>query len=109
MNTKTFEAERLEQRDSGFGFEPLDAVAGQPENALVKTPPPNYLVLRSNSLKPERLVAFTDDEAKATLTRQVRSSTTRVVYLYKLIGAEVFVPSSEFVNPEDIKDKVLKD
>ena len=91
---------------SGFGAEGKETENG---SALTKSPPPNYLVLRAGSLTPERLPAQSEEEARATVQRQVRSSATKVVYLYRLVGAEVYVPSSDFVEPQDIKERLFKE
>jgi hypothetical protein len=76
-------------------------------STLRNTPPPEFLVLRSNSLKPERLPAADLEEAKAIITRQTRISQVSTIFLYQLVGVEVFVPSSEFLPPSEITAKLF--
>lgn len=67
---------------------------------------PNYVVLRQGSTSPEPLWAQSDEEATGIVRRQVRSGQTAVVRLYKLMCAEVFVPSSETLTPEQLLDRL---
>ena len=74
--------------------------------AMLRTPPPNYVVLRTGSQSPERFTAKDDADALAMLQRQVRQSKAPIVYLYKLMLAEAYVPSSETLQPEQIADRL---
>jgi hypothetical protein len=72
---------------------------------ITKIPPPNYMVLRAGQTAPETFRADSDEEAMTVLKRQVRSGQTAIVYIYKLMCAEIFVASSETLGLEQIKDR----
>ena len=62
-----------------------------------------YLSHQAGTDRPERLSASSDLEARALVRRRVisaRGNTT--IFLYKLIGVERFVPSSEYIEFEKL-------
>lgn len=72
------------------------------------TLPCQYVVIRSTSGAPERFQANSDQEAMERLQKEVRAGQTPVVWCYKLMCAEVFVPSSNNLTPEAIQEMVAK-
>jgi len=79
---------------------------GTPADAkgMSKTPPPMYAVLRAGSTTPEPLRAENDEEAMATVKRQVRTGQIPVVYLYRMVCAEVFEPTSNTLSLDELKE-----
>lgn len=75
--------------------------------AMSRTPPPNYVVLRAGSQTPERFVASSDEHAREMLQKQVRQGQTPIVYLFKLMSAEVFLPSSETLTVDQISARLV--
>lgn len=85
---------------------PLTTEEAAARSTVIRVAPPNYAVLRQGSQSPDRFAAASDEEAWATVRRQVRFGQTGIVYLYKLIGAEMFEPSSVTLTPEQILERV---
>lgn len=77
----------------------------EPISSLLRTMPPMYAVLRSGSTSTEIFRANSDDEAATIMRRQVREGRTPAVFLYKLIKAEFFVPSSESLDLGEIQER----
>lgn len=68
------------------------------EKAVTVSP---YCVLR-NGTAPEVLHAATDEEAWEQVRKQVRMGKQPVIYLFKMIGAEVYTPSSTNLTLDEI-------
>lgn len=81
----------------------------EPREAAVATsgtPPPNYCVIRPGSGNaPEILFANDDAEMLAQVQRQVRTGQLEIVYVYRLCMAEVFVPSSLTLTPDEVRQR----
>lgn len=71
-----------------------------------KVPPSMYVVLRSNSGTPERLIADNDEQAMDRIRKEVRAGQAQVVYCYKLFCAEEFVPHSVTTSAEEIERRI---
>lgn len=67
-----------------------------------------YVVLRAKQTQPEILIASSDEEAWETVDKQVRMGKTPVVYLFKLLGASCYQPSSVHLSPLEILDGGVK-
>lgn len=70
---------------------------------MTRVRPPMYTVLRAGSQAPDPLRAESDEEAWATIQRQVRSGQVGTIHLYKMIGAELYEPSSIRLSVEDVE------
>ncbi len=73
------------------------------EAAITRVPPSQYCVLRAGSQAPEIMFASDDDQAWSQLQRQVRNGGIKGAYLYKMVGAEIFEPSSRRLSPEEVR------
>jgi len=90
----------------------LDAevpTAAPASQSINKTPPTMFAVLRAGGGGLERFPATSREEAVRTLKKQVANSRTPIVYLYELVGAEVFVPTSETLRVDDISTFLKSD
>jgi hypothetical protein len=75
---------------------------------VTRTPPCGYCVLRAGQTTPERFNAFSDEDAIARLQKEVRTSQTPIVYLYKLLLAEQFQSSSYTLDRSSLEDILPK-
>ena len=101
-------------KDLGASGTPLLALSSKDEgknlSTLVsKVPPCQYVVLRGDSATPELFRADNDEQAMERLQKEVRAGQTKVVYCYKLMCMETFVPSSMNIPADDIKAYLAKE
>jgi hypothetical protein len=91
---------------------PLAASPAEGKNLstlVSKVPPCQYVVLRGDSATPELFRADNDEQALERLQKEVRAGQTKVVYCYKLMCMEIFVPSSTNIQADDIKSYLAKE
>lgn len=69
---------------------------------ILRSQPPQYVTLTAGSQQPEPLRANSDEEALETVRRRCRSGQMPAIYLFKMIGAEVFEPSSRSLTVEEV-------
>ena len=74
-----------------------------------KVSAPLYIVMRGNNTTPERFHADDDIDARQRLQREVRAGQNSIVYLYKLLCAEKFVPSSENIPVDKLMQNTTLD
>lgn len=63
---------------------------------------PKFCVLRAGNQSPEVFHALSTEEAQTRLQTEVRRGQTPVVYLYQLVSAEKFQPSSTTLSVDDL-------
>ncbi len=77
-------------------------------SVLTKTAVSKYYVLRSGAQTPEPLRANDDEEIMELIRRQIRKDQTPIVYVYKLLCAEAYTPSSVTLTVEEIEARTAK-
>lgn len=90
------------QSDSSFGS---DVPLAPKAKTVSRLPPAKFVVMREAQML-EPLRANNREEADETVTRQVRAAKTPVVYIYQLVGAVMYEPSSVMLTPDEIETKL---
>jgi hypothetical protein len=108
--------DRLRTAASGTGFSdtlppivddvPPQPADVQPTRIINRTPPAKFAAGNgSNEIRSIR--AGSREEAENAIHRQVRLGQTDIVYIYELVGAIIYEPSSKFIDPEAIEARLI--
>lgn len=74
---------------------------------ISRIPPSMYATFTAGQQNLELLRADSDEEAAEIVKRRVRTGKIPAVYLYKMIQAEVYEPSSRTLTPQDVQNGLV--
>jgi hypothetical protein len=76
----------------------------EPKIKINRKPATRYAVDRGDGLEP--MLAADEAEARATIKKQVVSGGIGIVYIYQLIGAEVYEPTSVSLSVDELEARL---